>query len=179
MKKHFLLCSFLIIIFSFSASAQSKKVKMTINDRFWYGLSLGNIGIGTNYATLGLAPMGGFKITEDWAIGATYKLNYSYYWFGGTSDNLHVLDHGPGVLTKYKFFGRKYFAQLEYDYISMGANGFYNTREWYPFAYIGGGLSSGDGTSWTSEWVVLYNVHPTSSNTFFPLSFGYAFLYKF
>lgn len=179
MMKQILFIFCLIFLIHSQSSAQSGKDRMSLNDRFWYGLSLGNVGIGGNYATIGISPMGGFKITRDWAVGATYKMNYSYYWFGGASDNLHVFDHGPGVLTKYKFLNRKYFVQLEYDYLSMGVNNFGYSRQWYPFAYIGGGLSSGDDSAWTSEWVVLYNVHPSSNSNFFPLTFSYSFLFKF
>ncbi len=180
MKNRFLLLIILsICTFSFSAVAQSEKPGMNFRDRLWYGLGLGNVGVGTNYATLGVAPVGGIKFTRDWALGVTYKANYSYYWFRGVSENLHVLDHGPGVLTKYKFMGRKYFVQLEYDYLSMGVNTFELNRRWYPFAYIGGGTSSGNRSDWTTELVILYNVHPTSNREFFPLSLSYSFLYNF
>jgi len=89
-------------------------------------------------------------------------------------------EYGGGVLGKLKFLNGQYFAQVEYDLMSIPSNYFAgDERRNYPFFYVGGGISYPSSNNWSSELTILYNLHPDSNQEFFPLTFSYAFIYNF
>lgn len=171
-----------MVFFPSMAAAQGKKPKKEeykVVEHLWYGFNIGGIGISSNSFSAGVAPMGGYKFNESLAVGAIAKLNYTYLW-QRLGDNFHFFDYGAGVLGKWKFLKGKYFAQVEYDWMSVSNwNGVQQYRNTYPFFYIGGGMKYPGNEKWSSELVFLYNLHPESNQLFFPLTISYAFLYNF
>lgn len=172
---------FVLTIFTFSIAQDSKKKDgpYDFKDHLWYGINVGNIGIGSNTFSLGVAPMGGYKFNDYISVGAITKLNYTYMW-QRLGDNFNFLDYGIGALGRVKFLRGKYFAQVEYDLMSISTfNGLGQVRDNYPFLYIGGGMAYPGNGKWSSEITALYNLHPDSNQLFFPLTLNYAFIYNF
>jgi hypothetical protein len=173
-----------ILLFSISSilhAQKAKKKEYIFKDHLWYGINVGGIGIGGNVFSIGLAPMGGYKVNDDLALGLITKLDYQYQWqqYG---DNYHFFNYGGGVLAKYLLFNSKYFAQIEYDLMSYSVWDFQQqaqVRRLLPFYYIGGGVSYPGNNNWSSEIVILFNLNQESSQIIFPLNISYAFLYNF
>jgi len=182
-RKCFVFRSFIIILFlSFIAiqgQAQQSDKDYVFKDHLWYGFNIGGLGIGSNTFSAGVAPMGGYRINDYFSVGAIAKLNYTYMW-QRLGDNYHFVDYGAGVLGRVKFLRGKYFAQIEYDWMSISNfNGLGQVRDTYPFFYIGGGINYPGNGKWSSELTALFNLHPDSNQLFFPLTLSYAFIYNF
>jgi hypothetical protein len=175
----FVLLSGMLLFFTFSLNGQSEDKDYNFKDHLWYGINIGNIGIGGNALSLGFAPMGGYRINDFFSVGLITKLNYTYAW-QRLGDNFHFLDYGIGALGRAKLFNQKYFLQVEYDWMSMtDYNGLGQVRDTYPFFYVGGGIHYPGNDKWSSELSILYNLHPDSNQFFFPLTMSYAFVYNF
>ena len=133
----FLLVAVLMTAFTTSADAQRKKKKKkkssktddyfddqgTFKDRLWYGadVSLGFSGLnGGNAFTAGIAPMVGYKITENFSAGPRVDLLYSSYRFGsngGPDFKLNTTNVGVGAFTRLKIL-QLYFLQFEYQWLN-------------------------------------------------------------
>lgn len=175
-----LLFTFLLVMNNLDAQSE-KKPTSNFADHLWYGFNIGGIGISSNSFQIGVAPMGGYNINKLFSVGLITKLNYEYSWrLGGETS--HFFDYGIGALGRAKLFKGKYFAHVEYDRISITEYDGLNqqqVRKTYPFIYVGGGISYPSGNKWSSELLLLYNVHPESSQVYFPLSISYSLVYNF
>lgn len=169
----------LLLLPGFLLSAQTDDKDYQLKDHLWYGINVGGLGIGSNSFSVGLAPMGGYRFNDYFSIGLIAKANYTYLW-QRLGDNFSNLDYGAGALGRVKFFKGKYFAQLEYDIMSITLfNGIQESRDTLPFFYLGGGVHYPGKENWSSELSILINVHPDSSQEIFPLTMNYAFVYNF
>jgi len=177
----FLLVAVLMTAFTFSADAQYKRKKKkkkkkktsktddyfddvgTFKDRLWYGadVSLGFSGLnGGNAFTAGIAPMVGYKITENFSAGPRLDLLYSSYRFAsggqGADFKLNTTNVGVGAFTRLKIL-QLYFLQFEYQWLNneiplvinnqvqIDGNKILSEREGESHYYIGGGYSSSMG----------------------------------
>jgi hypothetical protein len=186
-KKSYLL-TFVMLFFLFISGAtfstvQAQKSNKTENaydfkEHLWYGFNIGGLSLGSNTFSVGLAPMGGYKITDYLAVGLTTKFSYTYFW-QRLGDNYHFFDYGGGALARVQLFKGKYFIQTEYDYISIkDFNVLGIERNWYPFFYIGGGIRYPGNNNWSSELTLLFNLHQKKNKKYYPFNISYAFLYN-
>lgn len=216
MKRIFLL-SLLTCIFCFTltndAFAQGKKKNKkksktekvdkyfdesgSIAQKLWYGgsFNLGFNGNGQiNIFNIGVSPMVGYKIIDNFSVGPRVSFQYTYV-KGLASDLLvhrtDLLSYSAGLFARYKFFP-SIFAHLEYEYendefvvVQNGLLAWDNSqqevvtgRESRDNAYIGAGFNSGVG-DFGYEIVVLYNVLTPASSVELPFSLRFGLTYRF
>ena len=178
-KKYYYLSIFVFFILLFvgpqnsvlnAQNASKSEKEYVFKDHLWYGFNIGGLSLGSNSFSMGVAPMGGYKINSFLSLGVTTKFSYTYFW-QRLGDNYHFFDYGGGALARVKLFKGKYFLQTEYDYMSIkDFNVLGIERNWYPFFYIGGGISYPSSDKWSSELTLLFNLHPESNNIYYPFN---------
>jgi len=212
----FLLVAVLMTAFTTSADAQYKRKKKkkkkkktsktddyfddkgTFKDRLWYGadVSLGFSGIGGgNSFTAGIAPMVGFKITENFSAGPRIYILYR----GARFDNrpnpdvkFNSTNYGFGAFTRLKIL-QMYFLQFEYQALSSddpilsaggqltydpATNSILSERNLGSHYYIGGGYSSSMGLV-GFQVTALWDLSQEFSSTNIPIVTRIGLNYKF
>jgi hypothetical protein len=153
-------------------------------DKLWFG---GNIGLGFNGSQfnrvffIGLAPMVGYKITDDWSVGPRLDLSYTHIRqsIGGNVEKLGFVNVGAALFTRYKVFNN-FFAHLESglnnipytDRDDMG--NLIVVREQRITALVGVGYTAGGG-----EIVFLYDLNAPDDSLELPFDFRFGFNYNF
>ena len=199
MSKKWLLIPFLFCLFIVSLSAQ-RQGRGQDNERvrgegfpqfLWVGGGF-NLGFtGSNDISIfqiGISPMAGYKITEQFSVGPRVSLQYSYMRarnFNGTVENKHPLSYGIAAFARHRIF-RQIFAHVEYEYSDQAWAGFNGSgsfdvqRFQQDNVYIGGGYSSGFPVAY--EILLLYNANqrdyvlgPVQN----PISIRFGFTYNF
>ena len=171
---------FFIINNMYAQGSRKENNEAGFKDRLWYGINMGNIGLGYNQFYINLSFMGGVKIMKNWNAGAIIHTNYTYLWQRGNNPSYNIFDYGFGGLTTVKIY-RRYFAQFEAD--KMYKSGFNIEGELkklpYLFTYIGGGYQYNSPSKWSMIITLLYNINPDTNREFFPLDYRAAFVYNF
>lgn len=90
--------------------------------RLWYGgsfnLNFGGDGQTYNSFVIGLTPMVGYKITNNWSAGPRVGFSYNRYKFINPTLVLNLTDYTVGAFTRYKVF-KNFFVHTEADYYSQ------------------------------------------------------------
>ena len=154
--KHFLLA--LILTFTAMTLAQEKDstvVKEENNpettkppskeSRWYYGGEVG-FGFSSDYFSIGVEPVVGYKITPKLSLGG--KIGYTYI-----SDSrydplptLNTSNYGGSIFSRYRIIPQLYahaeFAYWSYENaIDITPDGYETERVWVPFLLLGGGFS--------------------------------------
>ncbi|MCB9265170.1 MAG: hypothetical protein H6558_09115 [Lewinellaceae bacterium] len=160
--------------------------------RLWYGggFSLGFSG--NNFESIfqiGLSPMVGYKITEEFSVGP--RANLSYFLYRGETftpagvQGANLFEYGLGAFARYKVF-RSIFVHLEYGFDNEARIFGYDeiARDWITDrrvrnnAFVGGGYNDGNGV-WGYEIYLLYNVLQEDNTLALPLDFRFGITYNF
>ncbi len=90
-------------------------------DDLWYGVNIGNVQFGTGFFSLGASPMAGYRLFDQFSLGALVKLDYVYIRGFNSRGEVYRygnLDIGPTVFARYKFLDQ-FFGQVEYERASF------------------------------------------------------------
>ena len=160
--------------------------------RLWYGggFTLGFSGNSfSSIFQLGVSPMVGYKITDEFSIGPRLSLLYLLYRAEtGTIDGVqtaNLFNYGLGAFTRYKIT-RSIFAHLEYGFdnevqtinYDLNAKDWVANRQLRNNAFVGGGFSDGNGV-WCYEIYLLYNVLQEDNTLDLPFDFRFGLTYNF
>ena len=176
--------SLLIITTGYAQSSSNKPEKDRLIDQLWFG---GNIGLGFSNSQfgsrfyIGLAPMVGYKITDEWSVGPRFDLSYTHIRQPSTSmiDKVSFFNVGAAVFTRYKVF-TNFFAHVEtginnIPYLDRDAMGnLIVVREQRQTVYVGIGYTAGGG-----EIVLLYDLNAPQNTAELPFDFRFGFNYNF
>lgn len=185
--------SVLLLLFiaglSLDAQAQrrdNRRSNSEFADRLWYG---GGVNIGfssTGFESifqLGVSPMVGYKIYEEFSLGPRIALLYSHYRadFGGGVQTANPVSWATGLFARHKLF-RSIFAHVEYEFENAAvfdtfAGDLEVLRRERSNFYIGGGYNSGG--EWGYEILVLYNTLQPNNDLNPPFSFRFGFTRNF
>ena len=154
--KHFLLALlFTVSSLSFAQEKDSANVKEETTpettkppskeSRWYYGGEVG-FGFSSNYFSIGIEPIVGYKITPKFSVGG--KIGYTYI-----SDSrydplptLNTSNYGGSIFSRYRIIPQLY-AHAEFAYwsfeeaIDITDDGYDTDRVWVPFLLLGGGFS--------------------------------------
>lgn len=140
-----------------------------------------NIGFGNGYANLGISPMIGYKITDNFAAGV--GLAYQYYRNkyepveligpGGNSYGIYPFDRKTSLYTgsvwlRYLVW-RNFFVHVQPEYMNIGVPTNFQMdnsgrivadeeREWVPAVLVGGGIRQPITGSLSLFFMLLYDV---------------------
>ncbi len=170
---------------------KTEKTK-TFTSRLWYG---GNMGLNFNNRSLNLnlAPMIGYKVTENFSVGLKLPVNYinSKFSLSGNTSSYSNLNYGLGVFTRYTFF-KNFFAHAEYNRVRGRELTFYDRpslidpnkpREFLKNKYQRNELNLGLGFRTRGkvgfEFSALYNVFHNPQIRATPLSIRAGVSFKF
>ncbi|HMQ49920.1 MAG TPA: hypothetical protein PKA00_20900 [Saprospiraceae bacterium] len=206
--KRLLQLSFLIVITllltNTDALAQSrgKKKKSSETDKYfddsgnfasklWYGGGF-NLGFsGDNFESLfqlGVSPMVGYKITDNFSIGPRGEVLFNFYRADVGAPEIAkgtFVNYGLGVFSRYKIF-RTIFIHGEYGFqneeiiidYDFNENKFITGRRSRNNAFIGAGYNDGDGV-WGYEIALLYNLNQDANTLDLPFDFRFGITYNF
>lgn len=158
----------------------------TFASNLWYGGGV-NLGFSGNsfesIFQLGVSPMVGYKIFEEFSIGPRVGIQYIHYRtnLGGRVQTANPISWSTGVFSRYKFFPT-IFGHVEYEFenaaiFTIGADGLEVLRRERNNFYIGAGYNSGG--EWGYEILVLYNTLQPENDINPPFSFRFGFTRNF
>ena len=113
--------------------------------RWYYGGEIG-FAFWSNYFSIGIEPVIGYKITPQFSVGG--KIGYTYI-----SDNryeplpaLNTSNYGGSIFSRYRIIPQLYahaeFAYWSYEnVINLTDDGYDTERFWVPYLLLGGGFS--------------------------------------
>ena len=151
MQKTLLLVFIFLFVGISMSMAQRSGADSPLREKLWYGAGINANFQGGNISStfsLGLAPMVGYKITENLSFGP--RASFLVSWFRtrafGPTETINPTDWSVGVFGRYKI-AREFFAHLEYAFqneafIFTDVNGLRTEREVNNAIYVGGGYSS-------------------------------------
>jgi len=166
-------------------------------EKLWYGggFNLGLAGNGyQSYFSLGISPMVGYKIIDEFSMGPRVGLNYTFlksYDQNGIIRNANLWDYSMGIFARYKVF-RNFFAHAEGELLFQQnplvdyTGSFYydpdkrkvsTVRTNYENLYLGIGYTSGGEVA--TEISLLYNVLEAADSRNLPFYFRFGITYKF
>ena len=170
----------LLLFAAIGAKAQPQEQE-PLRDRIYVG---GNVGFqfGTDYTSVLVAPLVGYKFTEKFSagIGGTYmyyKIKDRYYNYT-FSTNIY----GGSLFTRYFLF-ENLFAHAEYEMLNLKTFNFFEQkteRLWVPALFIGGGYQQMLGSSSFAQILLLYDIiqetnTPYQSPLVVRVGFGFGF----
>ena len=143
----------------------------------------GNVGFqaGSGYTSVNFAPMVGFKLTDDIAVGVgasylflkqrivsqTYNYNFSTHVFGGS------------VFARYFVF-ENVFAHAEYEALNLATYDSFNKRKTIGSLLVGGGYMQQMGGHFSTSLTVLWAVDQSADSPYSsPLIIRPGFFYMF
>ncbi len=155
----------------------------------WYGGGM-NVGFAndgfSSLFRIGVSPMVGYKIFEEFSIGPRLSLQYDHYRFrpfgsGGSVETTNSLYWAAGVFSRYKVL-RTIFAHVEYEFenapvYAISGNSIEVLRRERTNAHVGAGYNSGDKFGY--EILLLYNLLHPENDINSPFSFRIGFTYNF
>ncbi|WP_282776184.1 hypothetical protein [Phaeodactylibacter xiamenensis] len=159
--------------------------------RLWYGggfvFNFLNNGFESAF-TLGVSPLVGYKITDNFSVGPRFSLIYTTYrrqTTPATTASANLWDYGIGAFTRYKLF-RSFFLHLEYgavneefvDLNNSTINELATGRTVRDNAFIGAGYNDGNGI-WGYDIYLLYNVNAPENLARLPVEFRFGLTYNF
>ena len=158
--------------------------------RLWYGggLALGFSGGGfSSLFQIGVSPLIGYKLTENFSVGPRFSVLYSHYREnrGPVVGRANLIDYGVGAFTRYKII-RNFFIHLEYgvdlqervDRSTLNGDEFATGRVSISNGYIGAGYNDGN-SIWGYDIYLLYNVLLPENSVRSPLDFRFGITYNF
>lgn len=150
--------------------AQSQET-VPVNQKIWYGLGIGNLGIGSNSFGFSLKGLAGYKFTRVLSAGLSGKFFYNS--FSGAQS---LFSYGTGVFARASVLNNIYL-HGEYNLTSYD-----NTnRDTYTYPMLGAGYESGFGP-WTGGLMILVNLDanvrdlPSSDYVEYWITFNYNFM---
>lgn len=181
----------LVVSLQISAQAQSRSSRQESSNDFasqlWYGGGI-NVGFtGNSFESifqLGLSPMVGYKLFDEFSIGPRVAVQYIHYRtdLGGRGvETANPVSWAAGVFSRYKFFPT-IFAHVEYEFenaavFTIGADGLEVLRRERNNFYIGAGYNSGG--EWGYEILVLYNTLQPENDINPPFNFRFGITRNF
>ena len=183
----------LLLIFPLASlptiNAQRSGADSPLRDKLWYGLGLtGNYqgGTFTNTLVLGLAPMVGYKITDNFSMGPRASAVVSFYrsrLTGTQVETARPLDWSVGVFARYRI-AREFFAHVEYAYqneafIFTDFTGLVIDREVNQAIYLGGGYTSRISDQVGIEISLNYYANQPIDDFRNPLNYRFGINYRF
>lgn len=189
MRKILFLGLLLTIISSMSLSAQRSNAPAPLSDKLWYGLGFTGNYLGGSFSStfvIGLAPMVGYKITDNLSFGPRGSALVSFYKttaYSSTPERVTPTDWSLGVFGRYRI-RREFFAQVEYAYqneafITAAASGLEIDREVNNAFYVGGGYSTPIGNQLGLEISINYYLNQPLNDFRNPLSYRFGLNYRF
>lgn len=188
MKKVLVLTFLLTLLSQFSLQAQIDPSALPLKDRLWYGAGItGNFrgSAFTSTVVLGLAPMVGYKVTDNLSFGPRISAVVSFYksQLSGQTESVRPLDWSIGLFGRYRI-AQEFFAHLEYAYqneafIFNDANGLQVDREVNNAVYVGGGYSAPLGRQLGLEMSLNYYVNQPFDDFRNPLNYRFGINYRF
>ncbi|NUN99995.1 MAG: hypothetical protein HUU01_05205 [Saprospiraceae bacterium] len=156
--------------------------------RVWFGGGFTLGFAGNNFESLfqvGISPMAGYKITDNFSIGPRLSLQYESYRIdtGNGIAKANPLIFGGGVFTRYKFIPAL-FAHVEYElasdvrYIYGGGTNLETLRIQRNNLYLGLGYTS-TGSLLGYEISLLYNVNADENTLQQPFDIRFGLNYNF
>lgn len=154
--------------------------------RLWYGGGFTLGFSGGNFSSifqLGISPMVGYKLTNEFSVGPRANLLYMYYkqeTFGAGVQSSNFFNYGIGAFARYKI-GRSIFAHVEYGFdneVDRFDDQFNPIRKLQNNAFVGGGFNDGNNL-WGYEIYLLYNVLQEDNNLNLPFDFRFGITYNF
>lgn len=200
MKKRFQLSGLLFALFlalSVQVQAQDSNVDKYFDEsqgfthRLWYGGGLALGFSGGSFSSLfqvGISPLIGYKITDEFSVGPRFSFLYSHYRqdLGPIVGKANLIDYGVGAFTRYKII-RNFFIHLEYgaDNVEIIPNNaqingdqISTARSLQSNAFIGAGYNDGNGV-WGYDIYILYNVLLAENSIRSPFDFRFGLTYNF
>lgn len=173
--------------------ADKDKVEIPFKDRLWYG---GGFVLGfassqdQSQFTIGVSPMAGYKVTENFSFGPRIELQYSTWRIQSLDEvfKYHGFNYGVGAFTRYKFF-QTFFVHGELGYLNFSQPDFSNvrngddkipaSREGETQALIGLGYNSSAGSLWGTELSLMYDFLAPEDSAQLPLVLRFGMTYAF
>lgn len=173
-----------IVVFS-----QGDRAAVPFEDRLWYGAGFtGNFfGNGvTSNVQLGIAPMVGYKVTDNLSFGPRISALVSFYktqFVAGQVERINPLDWSVGLFGRYRI-AREFFAQVEYAFqneafIFTDASGLRVDREVNNAFYVGGGYAASLGRQLGLEMSLNYYLNQPFDDFRNPLNYRFGINYRF
>lgn len=188
MRKILFLSLLFLLLNHISLDAQNERSALPLKDRIWYGAGLtGNFrgSAFTSNVVLGLAPMAGYKVTDNLSFGPRISALISFYKSQLTSQTERVspMDWSIGLFGRYRI-AREFFAHVEYAFqneafIFTDANGLRIDREVNNAFYVGGGYSAPLGRQLGLEMSLNYYLNQPFDDFRNPLSYRFGINYRF
>lgn len=165
-KKHYLFLAAMFFLFGFKAQEQdsyvdtrSQKEYIPLKDRFYSGGNFGfNISGGLMYVEV--APLLGYKITEEFSAGVTAK----YMYLGPVNRSVNFLSYkyyGGGVFARYKIT-ESILASAEYELLNVQDlnpnSGTYGERTFSNVLLLGAGYRNEIANNFYLQLFLLYDV---------------------
>jgi hypothetical protein len=124
-----------------------------------------------------IAPLVGYKVTEDFHVGSRLTYIYSSYDYGGYIGKQSLNHYGGSLFARHKFLNML-FAHVEYEILSVEyvADQSGNSRKTINSLFVGGGLFQQVGGRGFATVAILYNLLETEyspySNPVIRIGFG-------
>jgi hypothetical protein len=194
----------LLLAFSPEAEAQRNKKKKSSVDKYfdesgnftsrlWYGGGF-NLGFSGNnnesIFQLGVSPIVGYKITENFSVGPRLSVLYLLYraetFTPAGIQSANLFNYGLGAFGRFKF-ARTIFAHVEYGFDNEVVDLFYNpsSNDWSfgrrlrNNALVGVGYNDSAGGVWGYEIYLLYNLIQDNSVIDLPIDLRFGVTYNF
>lgn len=157
--------------------------------RLWYGGGVILNFLSNNSVsafTIGVSPLIGYKITDNFSVGPRFSLIYTNYRLQTGFDQVtstNLFDYGIGAFSRYKLF-RNFFIHLEYSadneeipFVNSSLE-LETERVVRDNAYVGAGYNDGNGI-WGYDIYLLYNTLAPENNVRQPIEFRFGLTYNF
>lgn len=195
MRLFFTSCCIVAFVISFCGSlsaqtvyrpgSQISKDSQKFWDEVWYGAG-GSFGFASSNSNsellIGLFPMAGYHLTDQFSVGLRTGLSYTYTKIrvnSGLVESFNLFDIAAGPLARFKLFypffahGEVEFASDEFVFFDGG--NYVSTRRPQTNVYLGAGYG-GEGF----ELLVLYNFSENTQNSInIPIVFRAAFTFNY
>ena len=110
--------------------------------KWYYGGSV-SFGFSSNYFSIGVQPVVGYKVTPQFSLGG--KVGYTYYSNSSVDPSFNSSNYGGSIFSRYRIIPQLYahaeFAYWSFENYYTALNGYTTERNWVPFLLLGGGFS--------------------------------------
>lgn len=177
-----------MILSQISLGAQAERRDIPLEDRLWYGAGVtGNFrgSAFTSTVVLGVAPMVGYKVTDNLSFGPRISALVSFYksTLSGQTESVRPMDWSVGLFGRYRI-AQEFFAHVEYAFqneafIFTDASGLRIDREVNNAFYVGGGYSAPLGRQLGLEMSLNYYLNQPIDDFRNPLNYRFGINYRF
>lgn len=159
----------LLVVFFISTSVKAQNgneisENSSFLDRVYVG---GNFGLSFGDITnIQIAPIVGYRVTNDFSVGAGPRYQYTRVRFSGGND-VSSNNYGFNLFARYNIF-EPFFLQAEYEYLNFELfnRDLTSFRENFNSVLIGGGISQPIGSRAFFNLTLLYNLSYDNTDTF-------------